>query len=184
MVGAFKAITRLGSYSKAADELGYTKAGIGYIVNSMEEAAGFRIFRREYGGVRLTPEGEALLPAIRAMVKAADRLQEEERSLLTLTTGCLYIGSYFSTAAHWLPSILSLYQKRYPLVQVHLKECGNRECLEGVAEGTLSCAFLSRREEAPVQWLPLRKDRLHNGSTILTGLKSMTDLLDEKEKEE
>lgn len=31
---------------------------------------------------------------------------------------------------------------------------------------------------------PASSALLHNGSTILTGLKSMTDLLDEKEKEE
>lgn len=156
----FLRILETGSLAAAAEETGYSPSGMTRMMDSLEKEAGFPLLHRSSHGVRLTREGEALLPAIRAMVKAADRLQEEERSFLTLTTGCLYIGSYFSTAAHWLPSILSLYQKRYPLVQVHLKECGNRECLEGVAEGILSCAFLSRREEAPVQWLPLRKDRL------------------------
>ena len=78
----FMAITRLGSYSKAADELGYTKAGIGYIVNSMEEAAGFRIFRREYGGVRLTPEGEALLPYIQRLRESENAVSEQADRIL------------------------------------------------------------------------------------------------------
>ena len=36
----FVTIARLGSYSKAAEKLGYTKAGIRYIVSSMEEVIG------------------------------------------------------------------------------------------------------------------------------------------------
>ncbi len=104
----FLRILETGSLAAAAEETGYSPSGMTRMMDSLEKEAGFPLLHRSSHGVRLTREGEALLPAIRAMVKAADRLQEEERSFLTLTTGCLYIGSYFSTAAHWLPSILSL----------------------------------------------------------------------------
>lgn len=46
----FVAITKLGSYRKAAEKLEYTTAGISYIVGKMEEHAGFRLFIREYCG--------------------------------------------------------------------------------------------------------------------------------------
>lgn len=110
----FLRILETGSLAAAAEEAGYSPSGMTRMIDSLEKEAGFPLLHRSSHGVRLTREGEALLPAIRAMVKAADRLQEEERSFLTLTTGCLYIGSYFSTAAHWLPSILSLYQNGIP----------------------------------------------------------------------
>ena len=58
----FVTVANLGSFKKAADKLGYTQAGISYIINSMEEQAGFRLFEREFGGVRLTQEGQALVP--------------------------------------------------------------------------------------------------------------------------
>ena len=106
----FLRIQATGSLAAAAEETGYSPSGMTRMMDSLEKEAGFPLLHRSSHGVRLTREGEALLPAIRAMVKAADRLQEEERSFLTLTAGSLYIGSYFSTAAHWLPSILSLYQ--------------------------------------------------------------------------
>ena len=95
----FLAITRLGSYSKAADELGYTKAGIGYIVNSMEEAAGFRIFRREYGGVRLTPEGEALLPYIQRLRESENAVSEQADRIRGLETGHIRLISFNSVMA-------------------------------------------------------------------------------------
>ena len=58
----FLKIAELGSYRKAADSLGYTQAGIKYIVDAMEEEAGLKFFAREYGGVSLTENGKDILP--------------------------------------------------------------------------------------------------------------------------
>ncbi|MBR4882661.1 MAG: LysR family transcriptional regulator [Bacteroidales bacterium] len=65
----FVTVANLGSFKKAADKLGYTQAGISYIINSMEEQAGFRLFEREFGGVRLTQEGQALVPAMQRLYR-------------------------------------------------------------------------------------------------------------------
>ena len=85
----FMTIVKLGSLSRAADKLGYTKAGISYIVNNMEETAGFKFFEREYGGVRLTPEGQELLPAMQ-------RVYEAEQTLLERGSGdgCQAVRNY------------------------------------------------------------------------------------------
>lgn len=156
----FLRILEAGSLTAAAEESGYSPSGITRMMDSLEKETGFPLLSRSSHGVRLTKEGEALLPSIRDMVKAEEKVKSLQDSLLSLTRGDLYIGSYFSIAAHWLPSILSLYHRKYPLVQIHLKECGNRECLEGMAEGTLSCAFMSRRPHLHLHWIPLKEDRL------------------------
>ena len=83
----FVTIVKLGSLSRAAEKLGYTKAGISYIVNNMEETAGFKIFEREYGGVRLTPEGEELLPAIRNLLSSELALTEQMERIKGIETG-------------------------------------------------------------------------------------------------
>ena len=58
-------IIKNGKMSAAAEELGYTPAGISRAVEAMETSAGFRILRRGKKGVSLTREGEALLPMVR-----------------------------------------------------------------------------------------------------------------------
>lgn len=156
----FLRILETGSLTAAGEETGYSPSGITRMMDSLEKEMGFPLLSRSSRGIHLTREGEALLPFIRNMVRAGEAVKDERDSLLSLTGGSLSIGSYFSIAAHWLPSILSLYHRRYPKVVVHLKECGNRECLDGVAEGTLSCAFLGRRKDPRVRWIPLREDRL------------------------
>ena len=53
----FLKVVEIGSFKRTADILGYTQAGVSYIINAMEKEFGLTLFHREYGGVRLTSEG-------------------------------------------------------------------------------------------------------------------------------
>ena len=105
-VEVFMNIVRLGSYSKAAEKLGYTKAGISYIVTGMEETAGFKLFNREYGGVRLTPEGEALLPHMQRLYEQEQNLREQMDRIKGLETGHVRVISFNTVLVCWFPDIL------------------------------------------------------------------------------
>ena len=67
----------LGSFSKAADALGYTQSGITHMMNALEEELGVPLLVRGNRGVRLTAEGERLAPLMRELVQTADRLEQE-----------------------------------------------------------------------------------------------------------
>ena len=64
---AFLTVARLGSFKAAAEELGYTQAGISYLVNALEKELGLTLFLREYGGVHLTTEGREVLGLVQAI---------------------------------------------------------------------------------------------------------------------
>ena len=63
----------LGSFTKASEVLGYTQSAISHIVTGLEDELGLKLLTRDRFGVRLTPEGEALLPAI--LVTALKKLK-------------------------------------------------------------------------------------------------------------
>lgn len=63
----------LGSFTKASEVLGYTQSAISHIVTGLEDELGLKLLTRDRFGVRLTPEGEALLPAIRCCLPAKSR---------------------------------------------------------------------------------------------------------------
>lgn len=48
----------LGSFTKAAEVLGYTQSGLTHMMNSLEKEVGFTLLERGRSGVRLTEEGE------------------------------------------------------------------------------------------------------------------------------
>ena len=48
----------LGSFTKAAEVMGYTQSGLTHMMNSLEREVGFTLLERGRGGVRLTKDGE------------------------------------------------------------------------------------------------------------------------------
>ena len=54
----------LGSFTKASEMLGYTQSAISHIITSLEDELGVKLLLRDRFGVRLTQEGQQLLPAI------------------------------------------------------------------------------------------------------------------------
>lgn len=68
-----------GSFNKAAEQLGYTQSGLTYMMKSLEEETGVRLLHRSWDGIRLTEQGQQLLPAIRALCECASGLQLADR---------------------------------------------------------------------------------------------------------
>jgi DNA-binding transcriptional LysR family regulator len=59
---AFIAIARLGSFTRAAEEVFMTQAGLSLMLKDLEAQVGARLFDRTTRSVRLTVAGETLLP--------------------------------------------------------------------------------------------------------------------------
>ena len=116
----FLKVVETGSFKKAADILGYTQAGISYIINSMEEECGLQLFYREYGGVRLTPEGDALLPYIRDIADREHYLEEAINDVKNLDAGTVRVSTFSSVYIHWLPGIISTFKKDYPNINIEI----------------------------------------------------------------
>ena len=57
-----------GSFSKAAAELGYTQSAMTHLVNNLEAELGCTLLNRGSHGVRLSEEGEHLLPYIKGVI--------------------------------------------------------------------------------------------------------------------
>ena len=55
-------IQEAGSFSRAAETLGYSQAGLTYMMNSLENEIGLRLLDRSYSGVRLSETGMRVLP--------------------------------------------------------------------------------------------------------------------------
>ena len=73
----------LGSFTKAAEVLGYTQSGLTHMMNSLEKEVGFTLLERGRSGVRLTEEGERIAPAVREFLQANARLDSVIEQYLT-----------------------------------------------------------------------------------------------------
>ena len=62
---ALKKIVELGSFTKAADVLGYTQPAMSQMITSLEKELSIKLLYRSRYGIRLTIEGERLFPAFK-----------------------------------------------------------------------------------------------------------------------
>lgn len=108
---AFLSIAETGSVKKTAEILGYTQTGISYLINSMEEEWGLKLFVRNYGGTVLTSEGEVLLPYIRSVCNCESLLTNKVSEIKNLDSGLLRIGTISSVHINWLPEMVKDYKR-------------------------------------------------------------------------
>ena len=66
-----------GSFGKATAQLGYTQSAMTHMVNKLEAELGCTLLTRSSHGVRLSEEGEHLLPYIQDYLRASETLRRE-----------------------------------------------------------------------------------------------------------
>ena len=70
----FVKVAELGSFTRAAEQLGMPKSRASLRVRALEEALGTHLLQRTTRAVRLTPDGEQMLARARRLVLEADEL--------------------------------------------------------------------------------------------------------------
>lgn len=73
-VRAFARVAELGSFTRAAEQLGVQKARVSHRVRRLEDDLGARLFHRTTRAVRLTPDGERFLGRARRLLLEAEDL--------------------------------------------------------------------------------------------------------------
>ena len=152
-------IIETGSFSQAAEQLGYTPSGINRMAKAMEKETGFPLFTRSTSGVQLTREGRSLLPLFHELVQCQEQLDQLCADIRGLSSGHLSIGTYYSISASWLPQIIQRFQTNWPGIQIDLCEAGNNDLRQQLADHTIDCCFFSEYQ-GQCDWIPLQRDEL------------------------
>lgn len=88
-----------GSITKAAAQLDYTQSGMTHMMNKLETELGCRLLERTSHGVKLTVQGEHLLPYVHNVLRACDVLRREADECSNLQGQCLRVGCFPSIGA-------------------------------------------------------------------------------------
>ncbi|CAN7720803.1 LysR family transcriptional regulator [Mesorhizobium amorphae] len=115
----FLLVATFGSFRKAAERLNTTQPAVSTRIAGLEEALGAKLFERQSSTVRLTAEGQRLLPPAQRVLRVAERLQLAASSL-SETAGVLRLGVAETIVHTWLPDFLKELQANYPLVDADI----------------------------------------------------------------
>ena len=151
----------MGSFSAAAQKLGYTQSGLTHMMNALEDELGFSILQRGYYGIKLTPGGERVIPMIRQLVMCEDALYNEIELVKSYGEGVLKIGAFSSMAGSWIPPIVERFNKEFPDVTVNIQTGTVTELYGGLEEGRFDICFGSKNSKYDFKWISLAKDRFY-----------------------
>ena len=149
----------LGSFTKAAEVLGYTQSGLTHMMNSLEKEVGFTLLERGRNGVRLTEEGERIAPAVREFLQANARLDSVIEQVSSSRTEIIRVSAYASIAMHWLPGIIQRFREECPDVDVDIRMADHVDVpYELLAQGKMDAILVSPQDEGQYEWVHLADD--------------------------
>ena len=151
----------LGSFSAAAEKLGYTQSGLTHMMNALEDELGFSILSRGYFGIKLTPGGEKIIPRIRQLVACEDALYNDIEMVRSYGEGVLKIGAYSSIAGTWLPSIVERFNREMPDVTVNIQTGTVADLYGGLEQDRFDICFGSKNPKYDFKWVSLASDRFY-----------------------
>lgn len=151
-----------GSFSAAADALGYTQSAVSRQIALAEAVAGRPLFQRLPRGVRLTEAGELVLRHADAVLAELDAVRQELDDLVVQPPRRIRVGAFSTSLAALVPRAIATLAEDRPQTRVVLREGTSETQLGRLEAGRLDVAVVNapaRRREG-VQVLPLLDDPL------------------------
>jgi DNA-binding transcriptional LysR family regulator len=142
---ALVAVAEHGTFSRAAEHLGYTQSAVSQQIGTLERIVGTTLFDRPGGPrpVHLTPAGEMLLGHARGVLARVNSAAADLRALATGERGELRVGTLQSVGTKIVPRLLRGFVADWPGIEVILRESNDcDELLELAAAGDLDLTFV------------------------------------------
>jgi molybdate transport repressor ModE-like protein len=109
-----KAVDDCGSFSKAAQKLGYSQALISKKVKQIEDYFGVILLNRSPGSICLTNKGKKLISQTFNVVETVENLQEEFQATFSAEGEDLILGATSLILEVWLKEYLQRFQLCFP----------------------------------------------------------------------
>jgi len=139
----FVAVAETASFTRAAERCLVAQPSLSQQIQKLERSLKKPLFDRLGKRVRLTAAGEALLEHARRILAEVDETTRELREEAQAGRGRLSIGAIPTIGPYWLPAILKLFLRRYPNVEMQLREDVTANLLGALHEGELDLAFVA-----------------------------------------
>ena len=138
-----------GSFSAAAEALGYSQPAISQQINALEREAGATLLERNARGVRLTDAGRALVEHSEGILARVSAAEQELEAIAGLRGGRVRLASFPTAGATLVPLAIANFSRRHPAVELSLVEAEPEDAVPGLKGGHLDVALLFEYSSLP-----------------------------------
>jgi len=149
------------NFSNAARRLNMSQSAVSQNIRAMEQAYGVELFKRHGRSVVLSDTGEALLPMVREVLRAARLMEDSLQDIKSEVGGELLIGCSTSAGKYLMPALLSMFQQEHPAVHPRVKVMGRENIFERLLSQILPFGVSSKQfEHRDLETMPIFEDRI------------------------
>lgn len=140
------AVARHGHFGRAADACNVTQPTLSAMIGKLEEEIGAKLFDRNRQPIVPTTVGERVISRAREVLDQADTIKdivlEEKQSL----GGMFRIGILPTIAPYLLPRFFPQMMKKYPMLDIRVREMKTHEIKEALTQGDIDAGILANIE--------------------------------------
>lgn len=163
-----QAVVDTGSFTAAADALGYTQSAVSRQVAAMEAAAGAALFVRGARGVAPSPAGMLLARRAATALNEIDAVSTDLAGLRDHVTGRVAIAAFPSAAAVLVPRALARLGNDHPGLIVDFGEASSPTQLRQLRAHRIDVAVIGVGPDLPAyDFQGLSRDLLLDGGLLL-----------------
>jgi DNA-binding transcriptional LysR family regulator len=162
----FREVASLGSFTKAAETLGYAQPSISHHVAQLERELGAQLFERQARRVQLTPAGQVFLGHVQSVLNQLADAEREVAETAKVGGRVLRVAAFPTAAATLIPSAVAAFREGSPRVDLRLTEADPPESVPALIAGDHDLALvydypaLGGGQEAGVDLEPLFVDHM------------------------
>lgn len=157
---ALQKILESGSFTKAAEALGYTQSSISQMIASLENELSIKLLTRSRTGVKLTIEGARLYPFIERSILQYQAMLEKANEIKGLETGIIRVGTISSITCHWMPQLITGFKKLYPNVQFLFHQGDYSSIKEWIKTGAVDFGFITPPAVTDLKTVTIKKGEM------------------------
>jgi LysR family hydrogen peroxide-inducible transcriptional activator len=137
------AVAETGSFRRAATTLGISQPALSAQVQAAEHMLGVQVFERDRRSVLITSAGEDVVSRAREALIAVDAVGDAARQRGEPLVGSLRMGVIPTIAPYWLPALLPEVHRRFPRLELILREDQTHRLIDQLSAGQLELALLA-----------------------------------------
>lgn len=134
----FLTVSRLGSFTKASEELYVTQPTLSHQMRQLETELGCDLLDRSSRSIRLTGAGEIFARYANQAMKEIEDGRAAIQGYQGLQVGSVVIGAISAFTNNLLPPILSEFSQSYPGIKVKIVELPTGEMQKQIRDGDLA----------------------------------------------
>jgi DNA-binding transcriptional LysR family regulator len=142
---AFAAVAKHLNVTRAANMLHVSQPSLSKHLKALEENFKLQLFTRHAKGIKLTDDGYEFLTEIEPILAQLDKINHRYRNgSVKKPSGPLRVGGTYGPASRILPSLLTVFKKTHPKVDVTLRANSGRIIHQQILHGDLEIGVCSR----------------------------------------